>query len=275
MIKRILQIALVAICLSLLGYAIYILTKGTGNREDLMAIIPSDAHTIMPIQPGKPDNDGNVLLPLLSDNSISSVEKTMNDLNLAATQVDSWKACTDISHSILLFNDQSCTHPIFVIPLKRDITAADLITAFSPHCKKREYESITIASNDLYFCSVIAGHFIISNASSVIEKLILDYNLQKTMAFQKNDAEVVTEFLAGDKDVLMRMNEYDWWSAELGTSDIGLKTLFGEILSDTSDTDFSCLKVPRHVDVDTLNCLKILCRQNFNSRVIIHHSGER
>lgn len=231
MAKRILQIFLVLTCVGLLGYAIYTLQKGTGNRDDLMVIIPADVHTLLHIQPGKQDNDGNVLLPLISDFNDSQTARIINEVASAADRNETWKACADIAHTLLMFNDQNCRHPLVFIPLKRESTAADLLNAFGSSCVKREFEQVTIAHCDNLFAVVVAGHLIMSSASSVIEKLIMDFNLQKNLA--GGDREFVKLFLEGDRDIMIKLNSTEWWSAELGTSDGGLRTLFGEILADS------------------------------------------
>lgn len=234
MAKRILQIFLVTGCLGLLGYAIYTLQKGTGNREDLMVIIPADVHTLLHIQPGKSDNDGNVLLSLISDPNNTQAIKLISDVANAAGSHETWKACADIAHTLVLFNDQNCRNPVIIVPLKRETTAAELLTGFGQNCIKREFEQVTIAHCDNTFAAVIVGHLILSSASSVLEKLILDINHKKTIS--GNESQFVKEFLEGDRDFLIKLNSTQWWIAELGTSDNGLRTLFGELQSDSIST---------------------------------------
>ena len=144
------------VCLGLLGYAIYTLQKGTGNREDLMAIIPADVHTVLHIQPGKSDNDGNVLLSLISDPSNPQSLKLITDLAKAANQ-ETWKTYADLAQTLVLFNDRNCRHPVIIVPLKRETTATDLLTGWSQNCIKREFEKVTIAQCDNTFAAVSAG----------------------------------------------------------------------------------------------------------------------
>lgn len=231
MAKRILQFFLVIGCVGLLGYALYTLQKGTGNREDLMAIIPADVHTLLHFKPGKDDNDGNLLLPLITTGDNPLALHMFNEIAVAANSVDTWKACADIAHTLVIFNDQNCRHPLIVIPLKRESTAADLLSAFDKNCLKREFEQVTIAHGDKHFGAIVAGHLVISDASSVLEKMILDFNLKKTIT--GGDVRWVKDFLEGDRDILIRLNSFVWWSAELGASDNGLRTLFGEMQSDS------------------------------------------
>ena len=231
MARRILQIVLVTSCLGLVAFAIYTLQKGTGNREDLMVLIPDDVHTVLHVHPMKEDNDGNILLPMIAHPDNQQMLQIIRDIALASGNHETWKACADISHTLLLFNDQNCRNPIIIIPLKRETTAAELLSALGKNCMKREFEQVTIAHCSNQFAAVVAGHLILSTASSIVEKLIMDFNLHKTIS--GNDLSRMQEFIEGDRDILIKVNATEWWSAELGASDSGLRTLFGEILSDT------------------------------------------
>lgn len=234
---------LVAACVGLLVYALYTLQKGTGNREDLMGIIPSDVHTLVRIHPGKDDNDGNVLLTLIAGPERQNTHKIINDIAVAGAHLEMWKACADVAHTLVIFNDKNCSNPLVIVPLKRETTAADLITAFGNEYTKRDFENTTIAQCESSFSVVIAGHLILSNASSALEKLIIDFNLNKTLSGK--EFQFVEEFLKGDKDIVIKLNNTEWWNAELGTSDDGLRTLFGEIQSDSiSEFYFPKTKLP-------------------------------